>query len=410
MRMIGLHLAILLLLAGLSIFMASVEAAFYLIKRRRLGHLALQNPRAELVNRYLEDPPTLLMPVHIGTYTAHMGMTIVITALFLEYLDNWAMLVAFLSMMAYLLLLRLTLPYALVRRNPERSLLLLLPIFDAYAQALRGLVAWLRKRAAGGPPPVTDDSNPANRPGTEVPPPPALEVDEDRLVQNLAQFSETLVRQVMTPRPDIVAIAAGQTVAELRRIMRETKYSRIPVYGENVDDILGVVEVRDLMDFDGDPGEPLRSLVRPVHLVPATKRVADLLRELQARRTTFAVVIDEYGGTAGIVSIEDIVEELVGEIKDEFDVETDPISVDPDGSVLVAGRVNVDRLEQALEAPLAADEEIGTVGGLVTSIFGRIPRPGERTEYKGFEVEVVDAERKRVNRVRFRRIPVADPV
>ena len=409
MRMIGLHLAILLLLAVLSIFMASVEAAFYLIKRRRLSHLALQNPRAELVNRYLEDPPTLLMPVHIGTYTAHMGMTIVITALFLEYLDNWAMLVAFLAMMAYLLLLRLTLPYTLVRRNPERSLLLLLPVFDAYAQTLRGLVAWLRQRAAGGPPPVSDESNPANRPALEVPPPPALDTDENRLVDNLAKFSETLVRQVMTPRPDIVAIAADQTVAELRRIMRETKYSRIPVYGENIDDIVGVAEVRDLMDFDGDPGEPLRTLVRPVHLVPATKPIAELLRDMQARRTTFAVVIDEYGGTAGIVSMEDIVEELVGEIKDEFDVESDPISLDPDGSVLVAGRVNVDRLEQALEAPLAEDEDIGTVGGLVTSIFGRIPRPGERTEYKGFEVEVLDAERKRVNRVRFRRIPVADP-
>jgi CBS domain containing-hemolysin-like protein len=409
MRMIGLHLAILLLLAVLSIFMASVEAAFYLIKRRRLSHLALQNPRAELVNRYLEDPPTLLMPVHIGTYTAHMGMTIVITALFLEYLDNWAMLVAFLAMMAYLLLLRLTLPYTLVRRNPERSLLLLLPVFDAYAQTLRGLVAWLRQRAAGGPPPVSDESNPANRAALEVPPPPALDTDENRLVDNLAKFSETLVRQVMTPRPDVVAIAADQTVAELRRIMRETKYSRIPVYGENVDDILGVAEVRDLMDFDGDPGEPLRTLVRSVHLVPATKPIAELLREMQARRTTFAVVIDEYGGTAGIVSMEDIVEELVGEIKDEFDVESDPISLDPDGSVLVAGRVNVDRLEQALEAPLAEDEDIGTVGGLVTSIFGRIPRAGERTEYKGFEVEVLDAERKRVNRVRFRRIPVADP-
>ena len=409
MRMIGLYLAVLVLLAGLSIFMASVEAAFYLIKRRRLSHLALQNPRAELVNRYLDDPPTLLMPVHIGTYTAHMGMTIVITALFLEYLDHWAMLVAFGAMMAYLLLFRLTVPYALVRRSPERSLLLLLPLFDAYARTLQGLVGLLRKRAAGGPPPVSDESNPANRPAPEVPPPPALETDENRLVETLAQFSETLVRQVMTPRPDIVAIGGNQPVAELRRVFRETKYSRIPVYGENIDDILGVVEVRDLMDFDGDPSESLRTLVRPVHLVPATKRIAELLQELQARRTTFAVVIDEYGGTSGIVSMEDLVEELVGEIKDEFDVESDPISVDSEGSVFVAGRVSVDRLEQALEVPLAGSEEIGTVGGLVTSMFGRIPRPGERTEYRGFEVEVLDAERKRVNRVRFRRIAVADP-
>jgi CBS domain containing-hemolysin-like protein len=407
--MIGAHIALLLLLAALSIFMAAVEAAFYLTKRRRLSHLAVQNPRVELVNRYLDDPPSLLMPVHIGTYTAHMGMTIVITALFLEYLDHWAMMVAFLAMMAYLLLFRLTVPYALVRGNPERSLLLLLPVFDSYARAMQPLVSSLRKRAAGGPPPVTEDSSPGNLKMPEVPPPPALETDEKRLVENLEQFTETLVRQVMTPRPDIVAIRADETVAELRRIMRETKYSRIPVYGENVDDILGVAEVRDLVDFDGDPAEPLRPLVRPVYLVPATKRIAELLKELQAQRTTFAVVIDEYGATAGIVSIEDIVEELVGEIKDEFDVESDPISIEPDGSMLVAGRVSVDRLEQALEAPLAESDDIGTVGGLVTSIFGRIPRPGERTAYKGFDVEVMDAERKRVNRVRFRRIAVTSP-
>jgi CBS domain containing-hemolysin-like protein len=139
--------------------------------------------------------------------------------------------------------------------------------------------------------------------------------------------------------------------------------------------------------------------------VPETKRIAELLRELQEKRTPFAVVIDEYGGTAGLVTVEDIVEELVGEIKDEYDIETEPITVEPDGAVLVAGRVNVDRLEQALEVPLAEAGEIGTVGGLVTTVFGRIPRPGERVDYRGFILEVVDAERKRVNRVRFRRRP-----
>jgi CBS domain containing-hemolysin-like protein len=125
---------------------------------------------------------------------------------------------------------------------------------------------------------------------------------------------------------------------------------------------------------------------------------------MQAQRTTFAVVIDEYGGTAGIVSVEDIVEELVGEIKDEYDVEAEPIAVETDGAVVVAGRVNLDRLEQALDVRLSESDEIGTVGGLVTAAFGRIPRAGEKLEHLGFEIEVLDAERKRVNRVRFRRL------
>ena len=395
-------------LATVSLTLACVEAAFYLLKRRRLGHLALQNPRAELVNRYLDDPPTLLMPVHMGTYTAHTGMALVIASLFLGLDARWALVVSFLAMVIYLLVFRLTVPYALVRRNPERSLLLLLPGFHAYARALRPLVAALRKRAV----PEREYEAEAPAPAAaapEVPPPPIQDTNEGRLVDALTRFSETLVREVMTPRPDIVAIAADQSLRELRDVMRETKYSRIVVFGENLDDVLGVVEVRDVIDYDGELDAPLRPLVRPVPVVPATKRIADLLRELQQQHTTFAVVVDEYGQTAGLVSVEDIVEELVGEIKDEFDVETDPITLEPDGSITVAGGVNVGRLEQALEASLARDEEVGTVGGFVTSLFGRIPRPGERVAYKGFEVEVVDAERKRVNRVRFRRSPVANP-
>jgi magnesium and cobalt exporter, CNNM family len=257
----------------------------------------------------------------------------------------------------------------------------------------------LRKRAAGAPPDEEQGSAP------ELPPPPVHEQDEVRLVSSLARFSQTQVREVMTPRPDIVAIQASASVAELRSVMRETKYSRVPVFGENLDDIVGVVEVRDLLDYEGEPQGPVQPLARQVFLAPETKRIAELLRELQAQRTTFAVVIDEYGGTAGIVSIEDIVEELVGEIKDEYDVEAEPISVEPDGGVVVAGRVGLDRLEQALETSLADDEEIGTVGGLVTTIFGRIPRAGEQVDYRGFTLEVMDAERKRVNRVRFRRKP-----
>jgi CBS domain containing-hemolysin-like protein len=161
--------------------------------------------------------------------------------------------------------------------------------------------------------------------------------------------------------------------------------------------------VRDVLGYEADLDAPLAPLARKVHLVPDTKKITELLRELQAQRTTFAVVIDEYGGTAGLVSVEDIVEELVGEIKDEYDVEAEPIAVEADGSVLVSGRVGLDRLEQALEATLAEPGQVETVGGLVAAIFGRIPRPGEAMDYRGFSIEVVDGERKRVHRVRLRR-------
>jgi CBS domain containing-hemolysin-like protein len=398
-------IVLLVILAAASIGLAAVEAAFYLTRRRRLSHVSMQNPRAEMVNRYLDDPPTLLMPIHIGTFTAHAGMTVIITSLFLDWLAHWAMLLAFCAMVIYLLLFRLSLPYSLVRRNPERSLLVLIPFFHFYAQGMAPLVRALRKRAALQPEEPEVPPPPAV---PEVPPPPVHERDEVRLVDSLERFSDTPVRDVMTPRPDIVAIASSATVCDLRRVMRETKYSRIPIFGENLDDIVGVVEVRDLLDFDGEVSQPLKPLARPVFLAPETKKIAELLKEMQAQRTTFAVVIDEYGGTAGIVSVEDIVEELVGEIKDEYDIEAEPISVEKDGAVIVAGRVNLDRLEQALETELDASGDVGTVGGLVASVFGRIPRAGEKIDYRGFSLEVLDAERKRVNRVRFTRRPRAE--
>jgi CBS domain containing-hemolysin-like protein len=289
-------------------------------------------------------------------------------------------------------------------------LFLLLPAYHWYARLLAPLVALLRRRAAleqASPGPVEEAA--PGPPRTEVvPPPPIHEKDDGKIVDSLARFASTQVKEVMTPRPDVVAVAGSATVAELRRVLRETKYSRVPVYGENLDDIVGVVTVRDLVEYEGEPEAPALSLARPVHMVPETKRIADLLRDLQARRLTFALVIDEYGGTAGVVSVEDIVEEIVGEIKDEYDVEAEPIAVDTDGSVLVAGRVSVDRLEQALETPLAEDGEVGTVGGLATAVFGRIPRVGETIVHRGFLIEVLDAERKRVNRVRFRRLPVEE--
>jgi len=400
--MTAVQVALIFLLVGVSSFLATIEAAFLQVRRRRLAGAGGDDKRIDLANRYLEDPPLLLLPIHIGAFTAHAGMTVILTSLFLDRLSHWAMPFAFLAMVAYLLLFRLTVPYALAHGDPQALLLLLVPIFHIYARALRPLVRVLRHRAGDEP-----DGPPSNVP--EVPLPPVHDPDEQRLADAMTRFAITQVRDVMTPRPDLVAIADKATVADLKRMMRETKYSRVPVYGESLDDIVGMVSVRDLLESEGNPTQSIKDFIRPVFLAPESKKIAALLRELQAQRTTIAVAIDEYGGTAGLVSVEDIVEELVGEIKDEYDVETEPISVDEQGAVLVAGRVNLDRLEQALETRLEADAEVGTVGGFATALFGHIPRIGERMEHRGFFVEVVDADRRRVNRVRFVRVPSATP-
>lgn len=399
--MTTLGIVMVVLLAAVSLGLSCVEAAFYLLKRRALPYLSPQNPRADVANAYLADPPTLLMPVHMGTYTAHVTMTILVTSMLLDTLEHWALLTALLVMLVYLFAVRLTVPYAVVRNAPERSLLVALPVFAPYARALAPLVSLLRQTSDGGSGGLGDATSGV----VEVPAAPVDASDERRLAESLLRFSDTQVREIMTPRPDIVAVQADASVAELRALLRESLYSRIPVYGDNLDDIVGLVTVRDLMNYDGDPKAPLRPLARPARLVPESKRISLLLRELQASGNSVAVVIDEYGGTAGLVSVEDIVEELVGEIKDEYDSEVEPIEREPDGAVLVTGRVTLDRLEEALETSLPESEEVDTVGGLVATAFGRIPRVGETLDFHTFRIEVVEAERKRVNRVRFRRRP-----
>ena len=186
-----------------------MEAAFYLVKRRRLGHLALHNPRAELVNRYLDDPPTLLMPVHMGTYTAHVAMTVVHhLAASSTASQHWAMLVAFVAMVDLPAALPPQLPYALVRRNPERSLLLLLPLFHLYAQALAPLVRALRKRRRRRAAPSPRRDRRRRRPRRRCRRRPCTTRTRAAWSDAVARFSETQVRDVMTPRPDIVAMPA----------------------------------------------------------------------------------------------------------------------------------------------------------------------------------------------------------
>jgi len=405
--MITFQALLVVLLVALSMFLATVEASFNLLKRRRLTQVGFHDERrVELAQSYVDDPPRLLMPAHFGTYTAHIGMTVIITSMVFHLLQHWAMLAAFGLMMAYLLLFRVSVPYILVRRDPETTFLRLLPLFHLWARLLLPVVGTMRLRPAPGGEEATEAQAP---PPPEVPPPPVQQADEDKLVASFDRFARTLVREVMTPRPDIQAISGEAPVSELRRLMAESKYSRIVVCGDDLDDVQGTVEVRDLLDFTGDPESPVRPLARPAHVVPETKRIAELLRELQRLHVTLAIAIDEYGGTAGLVTVEDIVEELVGEIKDEYDSEGDPLSVEPDGSLIADGRLGVERLEQALETELLLEQEIDTVGGLVTFIFGQIPRAGEKKLYRGFEVEVLAAEKKRVIRVRFRRAKVASP-
>ncbi len=230
--------------------------------------------------------------------------------------------------------------------------------------------------------------------------------DERELISSVIELGDTLVREVMTPRTDMVTLAATDTTDLATDLVIEAGRSRVPVMGDGIDDIVGVIYARDLLKLldDAESPQQCRGVARPAYFVPETKSVLELLREMQTNQVHLAIVVDEFGGTAGLVTIEDLLEEIVGEIVDEYDDE-EPMVVEVDGgSYLLDGRVSIDDLEQLIGVMLP-DEEWDTVGGLVLGLAGRVPVEGERFELDGHEFVADRVQGRRISRVRLTTAP-----
>ncbi|MYS87257.1 DUF21 domain-containing protein [Streptomyces sp. SID5474] len=229
-----------------------------------------------------------------------------------------------------------------------------------------------------------------------------IEDDEREMLHSVLQLGDTIVREVMVPRPDMVFIERHKTLRQAMSLALRSGYSRIPVIGENEDDVVGIVFLKDLArrSTTGDPGwakERVDSIMRAATFVPDSKPADDLLREMQADRTHMVVVVDEYGGTAGLVTIEDILEEIVGEITDEYDTETAPVEQLPDGTFRVTARLPVDELGELFGLELD-DEDVETVGGLLAKALGRVPIPGATAVVEGLRL-IAESPSGRRNRV-----------
>ena len=235
-----------------------------------------------------------------------------------------------------------------------------------------------------------------------------IEEEEKELIHSIFEFGDTIAREVMVPRPDIVAIEDVASLRDGQALMLEHGYSRIPVYHEDLDDVVGIVFAKDVLRavHQGQMDMPLGDIVREAHFVPESKKVADLLREMQREKFHQALVTDEYGSVTGILSLEDLLEELVGEIADEYDVDEPEMVEVGDGVYRVSGKTSIDDVNEMLEVNLP-DEEWDTVGGLVLDIFGKIPNAGEERSFQGlrFRAEVVQG--RRVATVMITRVPVA---
>jgi putative hemolysin len=305
-------------------------------------------------------------------------------------------------------------PYLLYRDTSGQWLAPLAPLFKALALTVRPVVYALEFLESMTSPP-------AEQPGHDEAPTSAeniealisagaeeglIEEEDRKLIQSVVEFGDTTVREVMTPRPNIVAISAHASLEDLRQLVIHEQYSRIPVYETSIDDIVGFVHVRDVFELDEESraNKSVSTLKRPIRFVPETKRVKELMREMQQDSTHMVIVVDEYGNTAGLASMEDLVEVIVGEIRDEHEPGSD-VTQEEDGSFVVSGSFDVARLNDLLEFKPQEEAESTTIGGLLSEWLGRVPKAGESVERDGIHAEVLAGNELRVEQVRLRKMP-----
>jgi CBS domain containing-hemolysin-like protein len=386
-------------------FVALVEMAFALLMRLPQRLEAERESEGDGLAAYLDDPIKFFVPARLMR-----GILLVAILVLLAQSMERSMtggIVLFASGLGFAIGVGQILPALIVRRAPERVLEFLLPAFTMAANALGPLTALIIGFL--GPYDRPAGAERADRPvkeSTPVAPDAPQQADESRLLRSVVDFGDTLVREVMTPRPDIVAIRADATVDDLRRLVQEQEYSRLPVFTDNLDNIVGLVVVKDLIQMIDAPSgrRPVSEIMRAAAFVPETKRVADVLREFQTGRFQLAIVVDEYGGTAGIVTVEDVVEELVGEIRDEYDLEAEPVVRETGDSYVFSGKVAIGEMVDRLGLQID-DGGFETVGGYVLTRVGRVPAVGEHFAVDGLDIEILEAERRRIHKVRLRKIP-----
>jgi CBS domain containing-hemolysin-like protein len=400
------------LLGCLGIYLGTIEAAFSALMRLSLRLIAERSDRPGALSTFLDDPILLFVPVRLllGLIT---GLATALLARGIGVQNAGGLPLVIVGMAIFVVVFELLVPLLIVRRDPERVLEVLLPTFSPFARLLGPIAIWSARTVGAArraiPSPATDaiddeagEMSKAYLEDAEQD--GSIEGEERRLLQSIVDFGDTLVREVMTPRPDIVAIREDATIGELRALFREQEYSRFPVFKDSLDNISGFVFVKDLVALEsGEETRPITLLLRPAVIVPESKRVPELLKQFQRQQTQIAIVVDEYGGTAGLVTIEDLLEEIVGEIRDEYDVESDAIEDEGGGRFVFNGKVDIDEVAQRLGVQIER-EGFETVGGYLLTHLGRVPAVGEHVDIDGLHVEVLGVERRRINKVRVSKV------
>jgi CBS domain containing-hemolysin-like protein len=430
--LIEIAVAVLLLLVLL--FLATVDRAFSQLSDvglRRLSTDYEESPKVKSVaflQGILENRPRFRFALSAAIQILLIAFSVVVTLIISSFnLPYFQLLISSIVIcLVASIAFRQFLPRLLTGKNPETKLLFLLPFFRPFYGLLSAVSDPFQF--------FTKENSPDDV--TIVPTQTVEEVKEDNaediqalievgeaegileekereLIETMVEFSDTKSGEIMTPRTEIVALPIDSTVVKARDLIIEEKFSRLPVYRETIDNIEGIIYVRDLLNAwsEGKENQTIETLLRPAFFVPETKSASELLKNMQLSRVQIAIVVDEYGGVAGLISVEDILEEIVGEIEDE-DTEAEEIIEIIEGADKsyydVLGSTEIGKIERLFEVEIE-DDDFTTIAGLVTSEAGYIPKVGERLEVRGLDVEILQADEKKIILLRLR-LPVTPEI
>ncbi len=403
-----IDIALIIVFVGLSAFFTAVRSALRSVSPIRIRYLAEQDiPGAKQVEQFLGHPGRLLSSLILIDNASNIAAVAIATLISVRYLKTLAVLVPVMVMLFVVLIFGEIVPRTFGTRYAETLSLRIAGLLSIVSRVLSPLTALFISianifiRLFGGKPikelPVmTEEELIAGAAEEEG----VIEEEEKELIHSIFEFGDTIVREVMVPRMDMVAVNVDAPIEEVLSLIIHEGHSRVPVYEETVDNVIGVIYAKDLLIQmnKGNIDIPLRRLMRPAYYVPELKKVNELLRELQKKRLHIAIVVDEYGGTAGLVTIEDLLEEIVGEIFDEYDLEETLVEYIDEKTIRMDARVNIDEANEILNINLSRDD-IDTVGGFVYSLFGRIPKPGEKVSFGGYTFKVEKVIGRRISKI-----------
>ena len=403
---------VLVFLIGLSALFSGSETGIFSLNRLHLDGLAEKgHKRLPVINALLSNPRRTLVTILLGNEVVNISIAALVGSLGLILgMNRWLSIVVATGV---LLLFGEVTPKSLALRHPVRYAVVVAPIIHTISRIvapLRILIEWFLEglnrimgpgQAKRSEAILEDEFRMLVDVGLEE---GELKRFESEMIRGVLDLEEITVGQIMTPRTEIHALPAGLTLAQAAERLKDVPYSRIPVVGENMDDIRGILYMNDLVKshVEGNEAAPLKTILHPPYFVPEQKRAQDLFREFRSRKQHIAVVVDEYGGISGMVSMDDILEELVGEIQQEDKADQWEYEVIEDGSTLVSARMRLEDFNRLVGANLSSEEH-GTLGGLLFTLFGHLPEQGERIEYGGFEFKVIEVRQTRIMKIHVSR-------